>query len=71
MPERCKNCGFRVRSKGHDQGPNHKGQTAKARGQTVRLGPRNIERPKTPKKDKHPGFDFAAIKIGGRPGGGR
>ena len=65
MAERGKSCGFKGRSKDHNEGPHHTGKSVKMGGKVVKLGPRNTDRPKTLPKSQGAGFDFRAIKTGG------
>ena len=67
MTERCKSCGFRIRSTDHHKGDPHTGKSVKMSGKAVRLGPRNTNRPNTPPKSQGAGFEFSKIKQGGRP----
>lgn len=78
MAKRCKECGYRRRAPGHDEGEHHKHAPMKVHGygegkkggkldKIVRHeGPKRSE-PTLSKKD-HKGADFASIKRGGRPG---
>ena len=68
--ERCKECGFKVRSPGHEKGPHHKPVVIAAKGGKAihkRTATRSIDRPKTPKKSAGRGYDFALVKRGGMP----
>lgn len=68
--ERCKGCGFKVRSAGHEQGPHHKPVVIAAKGGKAihkRTAARSTSQPLTPPKSKGRGFDFDAVKRGGLP----
>ena len=69
--ERCKGCGFKVRSAGHEKGPHHlppgpRTKTGKAIHKAGQFRP--AEQHKTAKKSAGHGFDFKAVKRGGIPG---
>lgn len=61
---RCKDCGYRVRSEGHDQGAHHKGGRV---GEKVMARKRQPQVALTPKKSAGRGYDFTAVKQGGLP----
>lgn len=74
--KRCKECGYRRRGPGHEEGEHHRHAPLKAHGygegkkggkldKIVRHeGPKRP--PLTIAKKEHPGYDFRQIKVGGR-----
>ena len=73
--ERCKECGYKVRSSGHEKGPHHSGlgvpDKAGKRPHRHKIGRTWFDRrgagARTPGKDKGRGYDFDAVKRGGLP----
>ena len=68
--ERCKGCGFKVRSPGHEQGPHHNPVAIRTKGGKPihKYGPMHpTDRPKTKPVSAGRGFDFDAVKRGGLP----
>ena len=60
--ERCKQCGYSIRSAGHERGPQH---TLAKVGKKIVARPRRYTPKLTPKASAGRGFDFDAIKRGG------
>ena len=68
--ERCKACGFKVRSAGHEKGPHHlpPGPRAKSGKAIHKYGPmRPATRGSTKPASAGRGYDFDAVKRGGLP----